>query len=271
MKKNLLVVVALMAMTTINAQEFTTEDFNDELKDSIKVKIEDGNKGQTIAFQTATGEIGAFERNGWFIGTNAGFRHIDGGHHWLFSISVANEGIPLYHRGEKTLPDGRRVRDYRCPISVEADFSIGNREYTPDCLSSGKYLSYEGMVYLKYRFPGFDKWTYYRFSLNTLFGIGGIYTRHDESPEGVWVIKGDEKYPYEMGTNNFAAIGQIMTELRYCPFKNLATAVLVRGGITTEPGFKLNNVWTSFRFIGQVGIQIPLTPNHRTITPIVEL
>ena len=273
MNKNLVLFVAgimLVATVKVNAQDFDAENFSDELKTEIATKVEDGNKLQTVCFQTYDGQTAAFEASGFFIGAYGGFRHIDGSHHGLFSLSIAYEGMPLYKRGEKELPDGRTVRNYRNPFSVEFQLSCGNREYV-DCVSQGKYFSYEGVAYLKWRFPGFDKWTNDRLSLNTLFGLGVVYSRYDDEPEGVFVHDGNDLYQYKVGTDGFGAVGQLLSEIRWRPSKQLATAVLIRGGITTVPGVALNEVWTSFRFVGQIGIQIPLCPNHRVVTPIAEL
>lgn len=247
--------ICCVAITNIYSQEkFDARSLSEMTKAELKSRVEDGNKSQTIAFQNSVGDVGAFDCNGFFIGASGGFRGDDGVILPYGSVSFAWEGIPLYRKGYKQLPDGRIVRDWRWPFSMEIQFTIGQRQYIEDADSEGRYLSYGAIAHLKYRIPGLDEATFYRFGMSLTAGVGAIYGRYDKTVENVYVWN-----------NGFGVVFQSMLELRLRPSKNLATAIFLRGGVTTIPGFALNEIWTSFRGIGEFGVQIPLHPNHRVV------
>ena len=246
--------LCLMAATNVYAQEFDARSLSDMSKEELKAKVEDGNKAQTIAFQNAKGDVGAFDCNGFFFGVSGGFRGIDNAIRPYGSFSLAWEGIPTYRHGYKEMPDGRIVRDWRHAFSIELQFNIGMREYIPEADSEGQYLSYGGIAHLKWRVPGFDNWTYYRLAVNVTAGIGAIYGRYDKTVNNVYVWN-----------NGFGVYAQSMLEVRFRFSKSLASAIFIRGGVQTLPGFALNEVWTSLRGIGEFGVQIPLHPNHRVV------
>lgn len=246
--------ICLLATVSIYAQEFNPNTISQMSKEELKAKVEDGNKAQTIAFQNSKGDLGAFDCNGFFFGVSGGARGIDDAIRPYASISLAWEGIPTYRHGYKEMPDGRIVRDWRHAFSLEAQFHIGQREYIPEADSKGSYLSYGGILHLKYRLPGFDNWTNYRFAANVTLGVGAIYGRYDTTVNDVYVWN-----------NGFGVYAQSMLELRFRFSKSLASAIVIRGGVQTLPGFALNEVWTSLRGIGEIGIQIPLHANHRVV------
>jgi len=250
-------IICLMAIASINvsAQEFDPSTISEMSKAELKARVEDGNKQQTIAFQKSNGDLGAFDCDGLFIGLAGGYRSIDNGAiKPYFGVSFIWEAIALGRGGYKQLPDGRIVRNWRHPLSLEFQGHLGNREYLEDADSAGDYLSYGAIAYLKCRLPGFDNWTMYRFQINLMVGVGASYGRYDKTVENVYVFN-----------NAFGVYYQAMVELRLRPSKSLASALFVRGGISGLPGYALNEVWTARRWVAEGGFSIALHPNHRVV------
>lgn len=246
--------ICLLAATiNVSAQEFDPSTISEMSKAQLQASVEDGNKQQTIVFQKSNGDEGAFDCDGLFIGLAGGYRSIDNGAIKPYgAVSFIWEAIPLYRLGYKQMPDGRIVRNWRHPLSLELQFHVGNREYIEDADSQGDYLSYGGIAYLKYRLPGFDNWTFNRFQINLMAGVGASYGRYDKTVENVYVFN-----------NAFGVYYQAMVELRLRPSKSLASALFIRGGIAGLPGYALNEVWTARRWVAEGGLSIALHPSHR--------
>lgn len=247
--------VAIMSSNIYaQAQEFDAENLDTTAKEELGARVEDGNKSQTIAFQNSRGSVGAFDCNGFFIGASGGAQRIDGKFFPFGTVSFAWEGIPTYRQGEKELPDGRIVKDWRYMLSMEIEFMFGRRRYTPEAETEGEYWTYGGMANLKYRIPGLDNATFYRLSVNVIAGVGVVYGKYDKVIDNIYVWN-----------NGFGVIFQGMLEVRFRPAKNRAMAIFVRGGVTTEPWFALNQVATPVSPKFQGGFQFPIHANHRTV------
>lgn len=246
--------ICLLAATiNVSAQEFDVTSISEMSKAQLQASAQDGNKQQTVAFQKSNGDEGAFDCDGLYIGLAGGYRSIDNGSAKPYAgVSFIWESIPTYRLGYKQMLDGRIANDWRHMFSIELQFHIGNREYIEDADSSGDYLSYGGIAYLKYRIPGFDNWTMYRFQINLMAGVGASYGRYDKTVENVYVFN-----------NAFGVYYQAMVELRFRPSKSLASALFIRGGISGLPGYALNEVWTARRLVAEGGFSIALHPNHR--------
>lgn len=255
MKKMVALCFCLVAIVSnINAQEFDPKSISDMSRAELRASVEEGNKMQTVAFQKSDGSLGAFDCNGSFLNVIGGYGRIDDMFRPYVAVSWSWEALPTYRLDYKEMPDGRIVRDWRYAFSLEVLAHAGYRRYIEDADSEGKYWSYGATAYVKWRIPGFDKWTNYRFAINLMVGGGFVYGRYDKTVGDVYVWN-----------NGFGAVLESMTEFRFRPSKQLAMAIFIRGGVTTIPGFALNEVWTSWRGKGEFGIAIPLNPSHRSL------
>jgi len=246
--------ICLLAATNIYAQEFDARSLSEMSQDELKSRVEDGNKSQTVAFQNSKGDVGAFDCNGIFFGLSGGFRAIDNVVRPFGGVSILWHAIPTCRSGYKQMLDGRIASDWLYLFSAEAQFFYVKRAYIPEAESTGDYSSYGAILHGKVRVPGLDNATHYCLDVSLCLGVGAIYGRYDKTVNDVYVWN-----------NGFGVYAQGMLEVRFRFSKSLASAMFIRGGVQTLPGFALNEVWTSLRGIGEFGIQIPLHANHRVV------
>jgi hypothetical protein len=266
--KKLMAVVLTLGLVTIagkmnaNAQEFNPSTISEMSKQELKASVEDGNKHLTVMGQTSKGSLGAFDCDGFFIGVAGGVRGVDNMVRPHVGLCVSYENIPLFRRGYKQLPDGRIVRNYCNPLSLEIEAFYGKREYA-EAYSQGLYDNYGLVVHPKIwllSLFGVAEKVKYRFDVAITPGFGFTYRRYDEliSPQGA----SEDVY---VANDGFGFYGQPMVEVMWRFSKNLAMNIFARGGVSTMPGLKVNEIWTDLRAIGEIGIRIPLTPNHRVV------
>lgn len=281
-----LFMASMLAFTAVSAQEdeFSTKSLSEMTKKELKAFVEDGNKENVVAFQCSDGSIGAFDVNGFFLGVYGGCRHIDGGYRGVFTAGFAIEKIPLFRKNAKyrQSEDGRIMREYRHPLSAEVTFSYGPRAYV-NSKSQGRYYAPEIMGYLKTPIPGFEKWTYDRFTLNAYVGIGAIKGQYDTD---IKTIARDEKgnlvektvytysynengdlveMPLEMINDAFSMKYSFGVEGRWRFSRQLASALVFKVGLTANPQQKINETRVNPSLEASGGFQMALSANHRKV------
>jgi hypothetical protein len=287
-KKALMLLLASMLVGVLSAQEdeFSTKSLSEMTKKELKTMVEDGNKENVITFQRSDGKLGAFDANGVFLGFYGGCRYIDGDYRGVFTASFVVEKIPLFRKNARyyVSEDGRIKREYRHPLSAEVTFSYAERAYV-NSKSQGRYYAPEIMGYIKAPIPGFEKWTYDRFTLNVCAGIGAIKSQYDTD---VKTMVRDEKgnlveqtvYTYSYNENGdlvemplefindaFGLKCSALLEGRWRFNKQLASALVFKAGVSMYPQQKLNETLMKLKPELHIGFQFAAAANHRVVDP----